>query len=80
MGTTTELPLHQSVQEYMEKIGAGGCKRIYATTDKPEVPLRKLADMEKYESFSIPERVGGGFSVLTPVGLLPIAVAGIRHR
>ncbi len=79
-GTTTEPALAFRVfREYMEKKygKAGASKRIYATTDKARGALKKLADEEKYESFIIPDDVGGRFSVLTPVGLLPIAVAGI---
>lgn len=52
-------------------------KRIYATTDRSKGALRKLALEEGYETFSIPDDVGGRYSVLTAVGLLPIAVAGI---
>lgn len=52
-------------------------KRIYVTTDKARGALRKLAECEGYETFAIPEDIGGRFSVLTPVGLLPIAVSGI---
>ena len=52
-------------------------KRIYVTTDKSKGALKELADEEGYETFVIPENVGGRYSVLTPVGLLPIAVAGI---
>ena len=51
--------------------------RIYVTTDKEKGALKQLADREKYETFIIPDNVGGRYSVLTPVGLLPIAVAGI---
>ena len=51
--------------------------RIYVTTDKEEGALKQLADKEKYETFVIPDNVGGRYSVLTPVGLLPIAVAGV---
>ena len=53
-------------------------KRIYVTTDSSKGALKKLADSEKYETFVIPDDVGGRFSVLTPVGLLPIAVSGIN--
>ncbi len=53
-------------------------KRIYATTDKEKGALKKLANEEGYESFIIPDDVGGRYSVLTPVGLLPIATAGIN--
>lgn len=52
-------------------------KRIYVTTDKAKGALKELADEEGYETFVIPDNVGGRYSVLTPVGLLPIAVAGI---
>ncbi len=79
-GTTTEPALAFRVfREYMElKYGkAEAAKRIYATTDKSRGALKKLADEEKYESFVIPDDVGGRYSVLTAVGLLPIAVAGI---
>ena len=51
-------------------------KRIYATTDKARGALRQLATEEGYETFVIPDDVGGRYSVLTPVGLLPIAAAG----
>ncbi len=51
-------------------------KRIYCTTDKARGTLKQLADKEGYECFVIPDDVGGRFSVLTPVGLLPIAVCG----
>ena len=52
-------------------------KRIYVTTDKSKGALRELSEEEEYETFVIPNNVGGRYSVLTPVGLLPIAVAGI---
>ena len=51
-------------------------KRIYATTDKERGSLKNLATEEGYESFVVPDDVGGRFSVLTAVGLLPIAVSG----
>lgn len=79
-GTTTEPALAFRVfREYMEKKygKAGASKRIYATTDKERGALKKLAVEEKYQSFIIPDDVGGRYSVLTPVGLLAIAVAGI---
>jgi glucose-6-phosphate isomerase len=79
-GTTTEPALAFRIfREYLEdKYGkAGAGKRIYATTDRARGALKKLADEEKYESFVIPDDVGGRYSVLTPVGLLPIAVAGV---
>jgi len=53
-------------------------KRIYATTDQAKGALKKLADEEGYETFVIPDNVGGRYSVLTAVGLLPIATAGIN--
>ena len=53
-------------------------KRIYVTTDKKKGALKGLADEEEYETFVIPDNVGGRFSVLTAVGLLPIAAAGIN--
>jgi glucose-6-phosphate isomerase len=55
----------------------GARKRIYATTDQAKGALKKLADEEGYETFVIPDDVGGRYSVLTAVGLLPIAVAGL---
>lgn len=79
-GTTTEPALaFRVLKEYLEKkYGKDGAKgRIYATTDKARGTLKSLADREGYETFVIPDDVGGRFSVLTPVGLLPIAVANI---
>ena len=79
-GTTTEPALAFRIfKEYMEnKYGKKEAKsRIYATTDKARGALKKLADAEGYETFVIPDDVGGRFSVLTAVGLLPIAVSGI---
>lgn len=79
-GTTTEPALAFRIfREYLEKKygKAEAGKRIYATTDKAKGALKKLATEEKYESFVIPDDVGGRYSVLTPVGLLPIAVAGV---
>jgi glucose-6-phosphate isomerase len=79
-GTTTEPALAFRIfKEYMEnKYGKQGAKsRIFATTDKARGALKKLADAEGYETFVIPDDVGGRFSVLTAVGLLPIAVSGI---
>ena len=55
----------------------GAAKRIYATTDKARGALKGLADAEGYETFVVPDDVGGRYSVLTAVGLLPIAVAGV---
>ncbi|GAA0733222.1 glucose-6-phosphate isomerase [Clostridium oceanicum] len=79
-GTTTEPAIAFRIfKELLEKkYGKEGAKeRIFATTDKEKGALRKLADTEGYETFIIPDDVGGRFSVLTPVGLLPIAAAGI---
>lgn len=79
-GTTTEPAIaFRILKAYMEKRygKAEAKKRIYATTDWKVGALKQLADEEGYETFVIPDDVGGRFSVLTPVGLLPIAVAGI---
>lgn len=79
-GTTTEPAIAFRIfKDYLEKkYGKDGAKeRIYATTDKEKGALKSLADAEGYETFVIPDDVGGRFSVLTPVGLLPIAAAGI---
>ncbi len=79
-GTTTEPAIaFRILKEYMEKKygKAEAAKRIYATTDKARGALRTLATQEGYETFVIPDDVGGRYSVLTPVGLLPIGVAGM---
>lgn len=79
-GTTTEPAIAFRIfkQKLDEKYGREGAqKRIYATTDKARGALKKLATEENYETFVVPDDVGGRFSVLTAVGLLPIAVAGI---
>ncbi|MDF2504941.1 glucose-6-phosphate isomerase [Clostridium sp.] len=79
-GTTTEPAIAFRIfKDYLEKkYGKEGAKsRIYATTDKAKGALKSLADAEGYETFVIPDDVGGRFTVLTPVGLLPIAAAGI---
>ena len=78
-GTTTEPALAFRVfRELLEqKYGADGAKgRIYATTDKARGTLKELSDRKGYETFVIPDDVGGRYSVLTAVGLLPIACAG----
>ena len=78
-GTTTEPAIAFRVfRDYLEKtVGAEEAKRrIYVTTDKARGTLKGLADREGYETFVVPDDVGGRFSVLTAVGLLPIAVAG----
>ncbi|NBJ91070.1 glucose-6-phosphate isomerase [Parablautia muri] len=78
-GTTTEPAIAFRVFKAMmeEKYGKEeAAKRIYATTDKARGSLKSLATEEGYESFVVPDDVGGRFSVLTAVGLLPIAVSG----
>ena len=78
-GTTTEPAIAFRVFKKMliEKYGKEeAAKRIYATTDKARGALKKLATEEGYETFVVPDDVGGRFSVLTAVGLLPIAVSG----
>lgn len=61
----------------VEKYGESAKERIFATTDEKKGCLRELVGIEGYESFVIPGDVGGRFSVFTPVGLLPLAVAGV---
>ena len=78
-GTTTEPAVAFRVFKKMmeEKYGkAEAAKRIYCTTDKAKGALKHVADEEGYETFVVPDDVGGRFSVLTAVGLLPIAVSG----
>lgn len=78
-GTTTEPAIAFRVFKEMliSKYGREEAnKRIYATTDKAKGALKNLANEEGYESFVVPDDVGGRFSVLTAVGLLPIAVSG----
>ena len=80
-GTTTEPAIAFRIfREILEnKYGIEEArKRIYVTTDKEKGALKKLATNEKYETFVIPDDVGGRFSVLTAVGLLPIAASGIN--
>ncbi len=78
-GTTTETAVafrffkEKLEQKYGRK---GAAKRIYATTDREKGTLKKLADQEGYESFVVPDDIGGRYSVLSAVGLLPIAAAG----
>ena len=79
-GTTTEPAVaFRFFKALLEKKygKAGAAKRIYATTDKHRGALKSLADAEGYETFVVPDDVGGRYSVLTAVGLLPIAVAGV---
>lgn len=78
-GTTTEPAVAFRVFKALleKKYGKEGAKgRIYATTDKAHGTLKELADREGYETFVVPDDVGGRYSVLTAVGLLPIAAAG----
>ncbi len=78
-GTTTEPAIAFRIFKEMleKKYGKEeAAKRIYATTDKARGSLKNLADEEGYETFVVPDDVGGRFSVLTAVGLLPIAVSG----
>ncbi len=79
-GTTTEPAIAFRIFRKLleEKYGAEeAAKRIYCTTDKARGALKKTADNNGYETFVIPDDIGGRYSVLTPVGLLPMAVAGI---
>ena len=79
-GTTTEPAVAFRIFKDMleKKYGKEGAReRIYATTDKARGALKGLADAEGYETFVVPDDVGGRYSVLTAVGLLPIAAAGI---
>ncbi|MBR6223410.1 MAG: glucose-6-phosphate isomerase [Lachnospiraceae bacterium] len=78
-GTTTEPAIAFRIFKRLliEKYGKEeAAKRIYATTDKTKGALKTMADAEGYETFVVPDDVGGRFSVLTAVGLLPIAVSG----
>ncbi len=78
-GTTTEpaIAFRLFKKKLEDKYGkAEAAKRIYATTDKAKGALKNLADEEGYETFVVPDDVGGRFSVLTAVGLLPIAASG----
>ena len=79
-GTTTEPAIAFRIfREFLEnKYGLEEArKRIYVTTDKEKGALKQLANDEGYETFVVPDNIGGRYSVLTAVGLLPIAVAGI---
>lgn len=58
-------------------MGPGAARRIYATTDREKGALKSLADAEGYETFVVPDDIGGRYSVLTAVGLLPMAASGI---
>lgn len=79
-GTTTEPAIAFRIlkEALEEKYGKEEAKsRIFATTDKKKGALKELADAEGYESFVVPDDIGGRFSVISAVGLLPLAVAGI---
>lgn len=78
-GTTTETSLaFRLLKQFMdEKYKDAAKDRIVATTDRARGVLKEVADKEGYETFVIPDDIGGRYSVITPVGLLPIAVAGI---
>ncbi|MCR4672786.1 MAG: glucose-6-phosphate isomerase [Lachnospiraceae bacterium] len=79
-GTTTEPAVSFRVfRELAEKKYGreGAAKRIFCTTDKARGALKQLADSEGYETFVVPDDIGGRYSVLTAVGLLPIAVSGV---
>ncbi len=78
-GTTTEPAVaFRVLKRYLEeRYGAEGArKRIFVTTDKDSGALREMANKEGYSSLEIPANIGGRYSVLTPVGLLPVAVSG----
>ncbi len=82
-GTTTEPAVAFRIlrNHLEEKYGPEGARqRIIATTDKSKGALRKLASDEGYKSYVVPDDVGGRYSVLTPVGLVPIAIAGFDIR
>lgn len=82
-GTTTEPAIAFRLLKALleEQVGRDEAReRIVAITDKSRGALRTLADKEGYKTFIIPDDIGGRFSVLTPVGLLPIAVAGFDIR
>ncbi|MEX0981609.1 MAG: glucose-6-phosphate isomerase [Bacteroidales bacterium] len=82
-GTTTEPAIAFRIlrEHLVKKVGAKeAVSRIVAITDASKGALRKLAEQEEYETFDIPDDVGGRFSVLTPVGLFPLAAAGFDIR
>ena len=78
-GTTTETSVSFRIfKQFMEeKYGEAAKERIYATTDKARGTLKELADAEGYETFVIPDDIGGRYSVFTAVGLLPLALANV---
>ena len=82
-GTTTEPGIAFRIfkQHLEEQVGADqAAQRIIAITDKKEGALRKLADEKGYKTYVIPDDIGGRYSVLTPVGLVPIAIAGFNLK
>ncbi len=78
-GTTLETAIAFRLLKRLlqDKYGDDYRKRIYVTTDEKDGCLREMADIEQYKSYIIPKDIGGRYSVFTPVGLLPICVAGI---
>ncbi|MDP4267419.1 MAG: glucose-6-phosphate isomerase [Bacteroidota bacterium] len=82
-GTTTEpaIAFRLLKNDLEERFGKAGAKeRIIAITDKEKGALKKMSDKEGYKTFEIPDNIGGRYSVLTPVGLLPIAISGINIK
>ena len=80
-GTTTEPAVaFRIVKEYIEKTYKDASERIVAITDAKKGALKTLATQEGYKTFVVPDNVGGRYSVLTPVGLLPIVLAGFDVR
>ena len=80
-GTTTEPAVaFRVIKEYIEKNYKDASERIVAITDAKKGALKTLATQEGYKTFVVPDNVGGRYSVLTPVGLLPIALAGFDIR
>ena len=82
-GTTTEPAIaFRILKDHLEKkVGKlNAAERIIAVTDAKKGALRTLAETNGYETFIIPDNIGGRYSVLTPVGLLPIAVSGLRYK
>ena len=80
-GTTTEPAVaFRIVKGFIENKYKDAAERIVAITDAVKGALKTLSTQEGYRTFVVPDNVGGRFSVLTPVGLLPIAVAGFRYK
>ena len=76
----TALAFRMLKQLLEEKYGEEAASRIYATTDETNGCLRQMTEEKKYKSYVIPQNVGGRYSVFTPVGLLPVAVAGVNIK